>query len=200
MVNLIQSGQLAHYLTCFKRMATGSWSTYRALGYLKFWGIRFGKGCTFGGMPIIRRYPGSTITIGDKCNFLSTTSYNYIGINHPFVISTHNAEAKISIGCDCGFSGTTIGCAKKITIGNRVRCGANTIISDTDWHPGDPRTAEPVSITIEDNVWLGANATVLKGVTIGTGSVVGTGSIVTNNIPAGMVVGGVPAKIIKSLK
>lgn len=195
----IQSGRMAHYLMCLWRLASSWWVTRWARVYLRYWGIRYGRGCTFGGVPIIRRYPGSKITIGEKCNFLSSTRYNFIGINHPFVISTHNSKASLTIGDVCGFSGTTIGCAKDIKIGNRVRCGANTIITDTDWHTDDLRTTPDLPVIIEDDVWLGVNVTVLKGVRIGTGSVVGAGSVVTGNIPGGVVAAGVPARVLRPL-
>jgi acetyltransferase-like isoleucine patch superfamily enzyme len=50
---------------------------------------------------------------------------------------------------------------------------------------------------LEDNVWLGAGVIVLKGVRIGRGAVVGAGAVVTRDVPAGSVVAGVPARMIK---
>lgn len=54
-------------------------------------------------------------------------------------------------------------------------------------------------ITLEDNVWLGANVTVIGGVTIGEGSVIGAGSVVIHNIPAGVVAAGNPCKVIRPI-
>lgn len=54
-------------------------------------------------------------------------------------------------------------------------------------------------VVIEDNCWIGAGATVLDGVTIGTGSVVAAGAVITQSMPANSLIGGVPAKVIKSL-
>lgn len=54
-------------------------------------------------------------------------------------------------------------------------------------------------ITVEDNVWIGANATVVGGVTIGAGSVIGAGNVVTEDIPAGVVAAGVPCKVIRKI-
>ena len=54
-------------------------------------------------------------------------------------------------------------------------------------------------IVIEDNVWIGANVVVMPGVTIGKHSVIAAGSVVTKDIPADVVAGGVPAKIIRKL-
>ena len=56
------------------------------------------------------------------------------------------------------------------------------------------------AVTIADDVWIGANAVVLPGVTIGQHSVVAAGAVVTQDVPPYSVVGGVPAKVIKNLK
>jgi acetyltransferase-like isoleucine patch superfamily enzyme len=166
---------------------------------MRFWGLRIGTGCRFLGVPILRRYPYSTISIGRQCTFISSSRYNFIGINHPCAISTHNTTASLVIGEQCGFSGTAIGCALDIRIGNRVRCGANTIITDTDWHTDDLRTSPNAPVVIEDDVWLGVNVTVLKGVRIGGGSVIGAGSVVATDIPAGVVAAGTPARVLRTL-
>lgn len=52
-------------------------------------------------------------------------------------------------------------------------------------------------ITLEDDVWIGANATVCGGVTIGRGSIIGAGSVVTHDIPAGVVAAGVPCRVLR---
>ena len=52
---------------------------------------------------------------------------------------------------------------------------------------------------IGENVWIGSNATIVPGVTIENGSIIAAGSVVTKNVPENVVVGGVPAKIIKML-
>ena len=117
------------------------------------------------------------------------------------MISTLNSEfkAKIIIGDRCGFSGTVVGAFKSITIGNNVRCGANTLITDSDWHLDDPRSGIPKDVIIEDNVWLGVNSVVMKGVTIGANTVIGANSVVTKSIPANVVAAGNPCKVIRSL-
>jgi acetyltransferase-like isoleucine patch superfamily enzyme len=84
-------------------------------------------------------------------------------------------------------------------------CGANVTITDTNWHPLDWRDrlagkpGEYAPVVIEDDVWLGMNVTVLKGVTIGRRTVVGAGSIVTRSLPAGVIAAGQPAVIIRTL-
>ncbi|MBC8035153.1 MAG: acyltransferase [Chitinophagaceae bacterium] len=108
-------------------------------------------------------------------------------------------SARITIGESCGFSGTVIGAFRSITIGNNVRCGANTLITDSDWHADDLRSGEPASVEIEDNVWLGVNSVVLKGVTIGANTIIGANSVVTRSIPSNVVAAGNPCRIIREL-
>jgi acetyltransferase-like isoleucine patch superfamily enzyme len=180
---------------------------YSPYEYFKcwLWGINIDKNCKFVGDAQFYRAPGSEIKIGENCTFRSQPDSNLIGINHHCIISTHTENAVVVIGNNCGFSGVTIGSAEKIVIGNEVMCGANVIITDTDWHPIDPlkrHTSMGVLTAptiIENNVWIGANSTVLKGVSIGENSVIGANSVVARSIPANVIAAGVPAKIIRSL-
>jgi acetyltransferase-like isoleucine patch superfamily enzyme len=166
-----------------------------------WWGVQLGKGARFFGKTYFKRYPGTIISIGKKSTFRSNCDSNLIGVNRPCMISTHNSpfKAQISIGNHCGFSGTVIGAFKNIYIGNNVRCGANTLITDSDWHLDDPRSGMPADVVIEDNVWLGVNSIVLKGVTIGANTVIGANSVVTKSIPANVIAAGNPCKVIRTL-
>ena len=155
--------------------------------------------CFFAGGIKLVKHSKSTIIIGQHSRFISLETSNLIGINHKCILSTHSKQAIISIGNNCGFSGSTIGCFKSITIGNNVKCGANTVITDADWHLDDPRSGYPSSVNIGNNVWLGYGTIVLKGVTIGDNSVIGAGSIVTKNIPSNVVAAGNPCRIVKYL-
>jgi len=171
------------------------------LCYLKmhYWNIKIGPNCKFKGIIKIRKMPFSNINIGKSCIFNSSHTSNLIGINHPCIISTLSNNAQIKIGDNCGFSGTIIGAEQKIHIGNNVRCGANTIITDSDWHTGDSRIYGCKSVVIEDNVWLGLNVVVLKGVTIGRNSIIGANTTLTKSIPESVVVAGNPVKIIRKI-
>jgi acetyltransferase-like isoleucine patch superfamily enzyme len=166
-----------------------------------YWGVQIGKGARFFGKCYFKKYPGTTIKIGRKSSFRSKCNSNLIGINRPCMISTLDSpfKAQIIIGNNCGFSGTVIGAFKSIYLGNNVRCGANTLITDSDWHLDDPRSGMPADVVIEDNVWLGVNSIVLKGVTIGANTVIGANSVVTKSIPANVIAAGNPCKVIRSL-
>lgn len=90
----------------------------------------------------------------------------------------------------------------KITIGKNVLIGPNVILCTTG-HPVHPKHRADgmysFPITIEDNVWIGANVVVLPGVTIGENSVIGAGSVVTKDIPANVVAFGSPCKVYREI-
>ncbi|SDN93088.1 sugar O-acetyltransferase [Bacillus sp. OK048] len=89
-----------------------------------------------------------------------------------------------------------------ITIGDGVLIGHNVVLAtlNHDINPKNRSTMHPAPIVIGKNVWIGANATVLPGVTIGNGSIIAAGAVVTKDVPANVIVGGVPAKIIKNIE
>lgn len=165
------------------------------------WKIKIGKGAIFYGRTHFRRQNNSLISIGTNCTFRSAKNSNWIGINRPCMISTQGHEnASIQIGDNCGFSGTVIGAFKSINLGNNVRCGANTLITDSDWHLDDPRSGPPKEVYIDDDVWLGVNSVVLKGVRIGKNSIIGANSVVTTSIPDNVIAAGNPCKVIRDLQ
>ena len=164
-----------------------------------WWGVNIGSKNRFYGKTVFRTEPNSIVSIGNNCRFNSSHRSNLIGVYSPCMISTIAKQSELYIGNGCGFSGTVIGAALSIKIGNNVRCGANTMITDSDWHSDDPRTGKNAPVIIEDNVWLGYGVKVLKGVHIGANSVIGAGSIVTHDIPANVIAAGNPCKVIKGL-
>ncbi|KAG9399035.1 Maltose acetyltransferase [Aphanomyces cochlioides] len=92
----------------------------------------------------------------------------------------------------------------EITIGNRVLLAPNVQLY-TATHPLGPNARSSgyefgKPITIEDDVWLGGNVTVVPGVTIGRGAVIGAGSVVTKDVPPMCVYAGNPAKFIKKIE
>lgn len=88
-----------------------------------------------------------------------------------------------------------------ITIGAGSLIGHNVVLATLN-HEMDPRhrgDMHPAPIRIGQRVWIGANATVCPGVTIGDGAVVAAGAVVTRDVPANTVVGGVPARLIRRI-
>ncbi|WP_066901060.1 2,3,4,5-tetrahydropyridine-2,6-dicarboxylate N-acetyltransferase [Streptobacillus notomytis] len=102
--------------------------------------------------------------------------------------------AVINIGAKIG-EGTMIDMnavlGGRATVGKNCHIGAGTVLAGVI----EPPSADPV--VIEDNVVIGANAVVLEGVRVGANSVVAAGAVVTENVPSGVVVAGMPAKVIK---
>ncbi|MGJ5642344.1 acyltransferase [Formosa sp. S-31] len=162
-------------------------------------GVKSGSNNKFIGIPCVKRTPNSEIVIGSENEFLSSPTSNLIGINRKCILSTQSEQAIIKIGDNCGFSGTVIGAFSTITLGDFVRCGANTLITDSDWHTDDPRVSESQPVVIKNNVWLGVNAVVLKGVTIGENTIIGANSVVVKSIPANVIAAGNPCKVIKQI-
>jgi acetyltransferase-like isoleucine patch superfamily enzyme len=196
----MEFSKFLHILDLIKiKLRIKIYSLATKLKYTFYPNISFGQKTSFYGFPKFRNYPGGSISIGENCTFLSKATSNLIGINRPCIISTLTKNANIEIGNDCGFSGTVIGAFINVQIGNNVKCGANTLITDSDWHNDDYRSGPIRPIIIENNVWLGEGVKVLKGVTIGKNTVIGAGSVVTKNIPADVIAGGNPCKVIKSL-
>jgi len=171
----------------------------------RWWGIEIGRGCQFYGTPIFRRGPGSTVRIGDGCVFRSAEWSNTIGLNRRCVLASAKDGRGITIGRDCGLSGTVISAGGSVTLGDRVFCGANCTITDDDRHPLDPAAraneekTDAVAVVIDDDVWLGMNVVVLKGVRIGSRTVVAANSVVTKSLPGGVLAGGIPARVIRKL-
>jgi acetyltransferase-like isoleucine patch superfamily enzyme len=86
---------------------------------------------------------------------------------------------------------------RSISIGRSCSISWNVTIIDDDGHGfGPPPYSTPV--IIGDDVWIGCNATILKGVTIGSGSVIAAGAVVAESCPPRSLIGGVPARVIRS--
>ena len=124
-------------------------------------------------------------------------------------------KGRVQIGDYCYFTNAVLLCELEMRIGNYVVIGWNATIADTDFHPltpaeriadaiacsplgqGRPRPEIPKRpVTIEDDVWIGPNATILKGVRIGTGAFIEAGSLVTRDVPAHARIMGNPAQVI----
>jgi acetyltransferase-like isoleucine patch superfamily enzyme len=164
-------------------------------------GVSLGKNNIFNGFPRIFREPYSTIAIGSNCKFNSSRNSVRIGLDKRCSFATLNKGAQIIIGNNTGATGLTIAAWNQVKIGENVLMGTCCTIIDNDFHNPNPAirnkslvSAKPVSI--EDNVFLGMNCTVLKGVTIGKNSVIAANSVILNDIPPNSFAMGNPCKLI----
>lgn len=144
--------------------------------------------------------------IGQGVKFKSNTKSNFVGIFKPCSLYIES-NASLKIGKFSGFSGVSIFCANSISIGDYVNCGGNVSIWDTDFHPieyqlrriHDVKFIKSKPINIGNDVFIGANTIILKGVTIGDKSIIGAGSVVTKDIPRDEIWAGNPAKYIRKI-
>ena len=128
-------------------------------------------------------------------------------------------EGSCSIGDYTLLNGALVMAEERIDIGSHCLVSWNVGIADSDFHPIDPAQRlidskalapfyegrperpklETRPVRIADNVWIGMNAVILKGVSIGENSVVAAGSVVTRDVAANVVVAGNPAVVVKQL-
>lgn len=122
-------------------------------------------------------------------------------------IEARNSKSRIHFGEDVRINNnvTFVSEGEGIHIGQNVFIGMNCLFMDTDGHPlsvdarNSLQTPSTAPIIIGDNVFIGANVTVLKGVTIGDNTVVAAGSLVTKSLPANTVCGGSPTTVLRTL-
>lgn len=161
----------------------------------------------FGRLLITDFTPGWTgsITLGRQVVINSAFEANPVGgTRTAFVLK--GPEARIEIGDGSGMSNAMIAAYESVVIGRDVNLGAGCKVMDTDFHPLDlDERIRNVNIPhrpvrVEDGAFVGTNAIILKGVTIGAESVIAAGAVVAKSVPPGEIWGGNPARFIKKLK
>lgn len=109
--------------------------------------------------------------------------------------------ASVEVGNNSYMNDSLIQCESRIIIGNNCAIAGGVIIQDTDSHPTFDNGIEKSHtkpITIGNHVWICSNSIILKGVNIGDGAIVAAGAIVTKDVPEKCMVGGNPARVIKT--
>lgn len=160
--------------------------------------IKMGHKISINDNTVIER--GTMLCVDTEKSYISIGSNSYF--SSYCIIKTH--EGWIKIGDNCTVNNYAILYGQGgLEIGDDVRISAsvmiipmNHIFEDPDipiWKQG----IKAIGIKIEDDVWIGAGAIILDGVTIGKGSVIGAGAVVTKNIPQYSIAVGIPARVIK---
>lgn len=158
------------------------------------------------GFPVFQIHKKATIRIGEKLVAMSTSKHNSLGVFQKVMIKATHAGAEICIGKNLGISGATISCGLQVTIGHNVLIGSGAMIVDNDAHPlhyAERDVASRVKmapVQIDDDVFIGARAMVLKGVHIGQGAIIGAGAVVTKNVAALTIVAGNPARVVGAVE
>lgn len=183
------------------------------INHLVTWTILFCNNVQFQkihtkGIPFVKIARGGNCTIGNNLRINNNIQSNPIGRVQQCILVV-NRGASLSIGKNVGMSSTAIVAHHHISIGNYVKIGGGVCIYDTDFHSLDPESRKNKkkdrelkknqSVVIEDNVFIGAHSTLLKGVTIGENSIIGACSVITKSVPPNEIWAGNPAKFIKKL-
>jgi acetyltransferase-like isoleucine patch superfamily enzyme len=165
-------------------------------------GVRMGSGVTLMGRPIISVATDSALRLGNSVNINSAARSNPVACFQPSVLRTLHPGAELILADGVGISGTVLCAGLKIQIGENTIIGSGAMLLDNDFHALEQGVwrneyrvrARP--IIIGKNVFIGARAIILKGVTIGDGAVIGAGAVVARDVPAGEIAAGNPAQII----
>ncbi len=158
------------------------------------------------GWPIVNVGLGGVVKIGNGFRSNNRVITNSIGrFNKCSIIVSKNGY--LLIGNNVGMSSTAIVCHERIEIEDNVKIGGNVVIYDTDFHSlnfkdrlvrdRDIDNTKTAPIIIKKNAFIGAHATILKGVTVGENAVVGACSVISKDVPSNEIWAGNPAKRIK---
>jgi acetyltransferase-like isoleucine patch superfamily enzyme len=182
-----------------------AWSTLRAMLSCRLQGCRLGKGFRSTGAIRIKARASGSIVIGDHVRLLAGWRSNRVGMSGPVILHTWEG-GKIEIGDHSGASAVVISSRAGVKIGMHCNIGGNVRIYDHDFHSLDaevrrsPRGCEDCKrrpIVIGDDVFIGANSIILKGVTIGDRAVIGAGAVVSRDVPSDCIAAGNPADIVR---
>ena len=182
------------------RELTGTWD-YASLPA----NVKLGDNCFIERKESFQRYRSTQptgVALGPNALVYTWTAFNV------------EPSGSVIVGADSILVGATLMCAQRIEIGQRVLVSYHVTIADSDFHPIDPaarrldaianapggdRSRRPAvesrPVVIEDDVWIGIGAYILKGVRVGCGARVEAGAVVTRDVPAHAVIAGNPARI-----
>jgi acetyltransferase-like isoleucine patch superfamily enzyme len=170
-------------------------------------GVNYKKDLNVNGLIKVLITRRGSMTVGQKLRINSGDNFNIIGRQQKCIFWV---EGELVIKNNVGISASAIICNHQITIGNNVMIGGNTVIYDSDFHSLDPfirkspdldrANANWAPVYIEDNVFIGAHSTILKGVTIGQNSIIGACSVVSKSVPKNEMWAGNPAVFIRKIK
>ena len=146
------------------------------------------------------------ICIGKNATFNSYTDHSWNSNCKLLVLK----DAELTIGDDSGMNGVMVYCSTRVTIGDNVKIGGGSRISDSNHHSldylirrdakKDGANAMSSPVTIGNDVFIGANCYIGKGVTIGDRAIIAAGSVVIKSVPSDEIWGGNPAKFIKQIR
>ena len=199
---------LPHFIRrCWLHLTWRLPSPYRYLCRAWFWmkGIRYDEGLDCdGALPQVFVHPKAREASVGR-NF---KAYSYRDVAWYCKCSFTVLEgATFRVGDDSGMNGVMVFCMREVTIGSHVKIGGGTRIIDTDFHCVDwqkrrdaiqDQAAKCAPVHIGDDVFIGMGCMILRGVTIGPRTIIAAGSVVTHDIPADVLAGGSPCRVIRA--
>jgi len=164
-------------------------------------GVQCEKGVLFWGRPLLSLAPDSILLLGRNVQLASSLRSNPLGCFQPCVLRTLAPQARLVMQANSGASGAVLCAGLSIEIGEGTLIGSGALIIDNDFHiltpdgwRGETRS-NARAIRIGREVFIGARAIILKGVTIGDRAIIGAGAVVTRDVPANCVAAGNPASV-----
>jgi len=190
------------YFRTYRRL-----SHFLSLIYFAVNGVKHGEFVCIG-LPLLDIHSNAHCVFASGLSMVSKDKFATLGKNKRCKIVV-SSGAKLTIGTNVGMSNTTIVATLSVELGNNILIGGGTTIVDTDFHslnpvhwhtPDDLKYMASAPVVINDNVFIGMDSIILKGVSIGSNVIIAAGSVVTKNIPENQVWGGNPARFIKNNK
>ena len=200
----------AHLVVLWDWLLVSRVSTFfcsaRVRAQLAFFGCRAGKGLRADGLPIIRMTRRGAVCFGENCQLNSRLKSNLVGKANPTILECRG-EGNIRFGNNSGCSFAVISSRAGIEIGDHVKIGGNVRIFDHNYHSMDfmvrrdgrldQQNVRSALVRIGNDVFVGTNAIILKGVTIGDRAIIGAGAVVSCDVPADEIWAGNPARFLK---
>lgn len=192
--------------TVLSNFLCSKWSTWAAKLKFRLMGCPVGKRLRVDGKIWIYAHRKGVVRIGHHVSINSRFGSNLVGLTNPTVFQCLD-DGVITIGDHCGLSSVVLSTRQSITIGDRVMIGGNVRIFDHNFHSLDftkrrtPSLDQPdckrAPVVIGNDVFIGTNAMILKGVTIGDRAIIGAGSVVSCDVPSDEIWAGNPARCVK---
>lgn len=141
--------------------------------------------------------------------YLYRPMFEKYGSNFHFDPNGLYSFSNITVGNDVslGYKPILMAGKSKIVIGNKIMFGPEvvliggghntSVIGKSMYDVHEKRPQDDLGVILEDDIWIGARATILRGVVVGRGTIVAAGAVVTKSTPPYSVVGGIPARVIK---
>lgn len=175
----------------------------------KMLGCHVGKNFKIDGKLYLWMQRKGCVRIGDNVKINSRFGSNLVGLTNPAVFQCLD-EGTIAIGNNVGMSSVVLSSRSNIIIGDNVKIGGNVRVFDHNYHSlnfinrrdplQDQTDCRTAPVEIGDDVFVGTNAIILKGVTVGDRAIIGAGSVVSCDVPPDEIWAGNPAQCINERK